>query len=147
MTHERSLTADDIRFPATTEEGVKRLLRLESELQSFQATAADAVVDFAQKTRATRLASLSLQVETVAAAAETLVIDISRVRDGTVTSLLTGTFTYDNGEDDDVEIDLSSLIDPAVTVQEGDLIRITRDYTAGGGPTPVVNSLVRAQFE
>ncbi len=132
--------------PTNSEKVITRKKRVMGEVDSFQATAASGVEDFPLKVDANGLASLSFQAGAAAAAGETLVVDVSRVRGGVVTSLLSATYTYDNGESANTEVSLDSLIDESIGLADGDLIRVTRTYTAGGGPTPVVNSLVRAQF-
>lgn len=135
-------------LPAPSEDSVRRYRRMFGEIQSTQGAAASLVEQFALNVDARNLASLTFRSDALAAAGESMTVDVSRVRGATVTSLLTGAYVYNNGVTvADAEISLDALIDPDVSLQEGDIIRISRVYVPGGGATPVVNTLVRAQFE
>lgn len=78
----------------------------------------------------------------VADAGEDIIITVQRVSGGIVTTL--GTVTIDSTIAANSVTPIS--IDPARNVlTEGDLIQVTRTYTAGMAPTPITNTLVRVQ--
>lgn len=115
--------------------------------ESFQAVAATATARVTLPFGTTRLNSMIIDNGAVAAAGESMVIDVLRVRNGATTSLLTATTTINNGIPANSSRDLSHLINLGLnTLLPTDEIQISRTYVAGGGPTPMTNTMVHLGF-
>lgn len=86
----------------------------------------------------------------VAAANESLVVDIQKSTDNGATwaTVLTAPKTInDVGEPAQTVIPLAALLDAdKVGVDVGDILCVVLDYTAGGGPTPILNTMVVAEI-
>jgi hypothetical protein len=128
-------------------------------LESYQQVAATAIEEFTIPQAfypslgivgATHFEDLLVANGAVAAAGESMTIDVSRVRGGVVTSLLTTPAVIDNTDPGNSIQGFSALIDRTLarTLNPAtDKIRITRTYVAGGGPTPMANTVVTLVME
>lgn len=80
---------------------------------------------------------LSFICAKTAAAGESVVVTAVRIRAGVSTNLTTA-FTYDSTKLPGVMYELTNVA-AALPLLEGDVIAVTYDYTAGGGPTPITD--------
>lgn len=121
-----------------------------SSLQLVAATATEIMGNVAPPDAANgdsaRMMVQSIQVTNgaIADAGEDIIIAVQRVEVGTGSVTTIGTFTIDST----VLANSVSVvpIDQARNVlTPGDLIQVTRTYTAGMAPTPITNTLVRVQ--
>lgn len=121
------------------------------EGELFQAVAADLTQDILivqPPDRYSGSLSAVMQVDradvtigTAPAAGESMVVDINRVRDGSGAVTTIATITIDNtfAANTRVPIPVTQL---ANILSAGDRIQVDLDYTAGGGPAPMDNTLV-----
>ncbi len=107
-----------------------------------QETAATAALSAGHVRQAGRIVGARALVRAAAAAGETMVVDV--LKNGA--TVLTGTFTFDNtvaaGAWQTLSLDLAQS-----AVALGDHLEVDLTYTAGGGPTPVVGTLVELDIE
>lgn len=120
-----------------------------NDYQSFQQTAVAGLTSeyFIPRVPSLRLVFASFWSRTMAAPGESMIVRVFRWRltaPGVLTTTtLNGTFTYDSSLPLGTEIDFSNLILPGITLEPGDIVSATRGYTAGGGPTPIEDTIVR----
>ncbi len=134
--------------PDNTARDLARVLRelqgMANDLQSIgagHATSAQAVAATAEETvmiapSAGVIRSVKAVAGTTAAAGESMTVDVKI----NGTTVLTGVVTLDDTAGTTVQ---SGTLDSlAIAFAENDLITVARTYTAGGGPTPMANTLV-----
>lgn len=77
------------------------------------------------------------------ASGESMTFDI--LKNGT--SILSGVYTLDSTKPNKEPISLLSLLDPTkADITWGDKLEVTRVYTAGGGPTPLINTRLDVEW-
>lgn len=107
----------------------------------LQATAASATIRSFIAGRTGEVKAVKAQAGAGAAAGESLTVD---VQIGGVTCL-TGVITLDNAAGTTVQ---DGTIDTAADdLAEDDIVTTVLVYTAGGGPTPIVNTLVSIEYD
>lgn len=133
-----TLTKKDLHTPFTSKT-IEKLLAHFDKAWSEQATATDAtlaVVNGTPVARAGKVRSIVFLADNACAAGESMVVDV--LKNGV--SILSATFTYDSTKSANTLYELSVTTDAELAV--GDVLTVSRDYTAGGGPTPLVNTKV-----
>lgn len=118
-------------------------------MESFQAVAASLTTELGivspprnDASGAMMLQSIRITNGAVAAAGESLVVTVNRITVGTGAVVALGTFTIDATVPAN-SISLGALNQSLNLLTAGDRIQVVRTYTAGGGPTPMTNTLVR----
>ena len=131
--------------PAQPLLAVKKLLAYLDDaaaVSNFQAVAATAVEQVILPAGTTGISAITIANGDVASGTEDITVDISRVRAGVVTSMLSAVIVVDSSIVADSVTDFSSSIDSAVLFADGDVLQISRTYTAGT-PTPMTNTIVK----
>jgi hypothetical protein len=137
----RPLTKDMLKHPIGNE-SAKQIARTITRLDTSQVAAADLTSSFVMRARGRVVAARALLGGAVAAAGESLTFDV--LIDGT--TALAGVGTVDNTTAADAWV--QAEVDPAAAAfDRGALVQIVRDYTAGGGPTPMTNTLIEVDIE
>ena len=124
----------DLRTPFNGENSRKIRARVD-RISSDQATAADLTTTIVSDVEG-QVQNLYLVVAAVAATGESMEIDVTV----NGTSILDDPYTYDEGSAPASVIQIPVSKD--VNIEVGDVIAIVRDYTAGGGATPIGASKV-----
>ncbi len=116
--------------------------------RSEQATAADAaggaMAGATPLTQRTNRFKLQFFCGALAAADEEMSIDVLRtpVEGGAAASILSAPFVYD----DTKAVGWHDLpVEDGTVLNAGDIITVTRDYTAGGAPTPIGANVVQLE--
>jgi hypothetical protein len=142
-----TLNKNNFHTPLSGDSQVKlmgHLLKGRSE-QAAAADAADgAMIGATPLTQRSNKFKLEFFCARLAAAGESMSVDVLRapVAGGAAASILTAPFVYDNTK----AIGWHPLPVAAGTVlNAGDIITVTRDYTAGGGPTPIGANVVQLE--
>ena len=144
FTGQRNIAPD----PDDTARDLARLIR---ELQgagnandgrasSYQVTAATLAQNEMIAPGPGSITAVKAVADVAAAAGESMTVDV-KINGVTV---LTAVVTLDDSAGTDVQ---SGSLDTAVAFVEDDLISIERTYTAGGGPTPMTDTLVDVYFQ
>lgn len=148
-----TLESRDLHNPLS-QRNIEKLVGHVFTFNAFQAVAADANVAAARNgspvvPQAGRIESISMITPVVAATGESMSVDIHKSTDGgaTYATILTAPKVVSSTTAAKTVTSLDSLIDPAKNnVSAGDLLRAVLDYTAGGGPTPMVNTHVSIEI-
>ncbi len=143
FTGQRNITPDP-------DENARDLARLIRELQgagnandgrasSKQVTAATLAENEMIASGAGSITSVKALAAVAAASGESMDVDVKI----NGTTVLTAAITLDDTAGTDVQ---SGTLDAAVAFVADDLIQVERTYTAGGGPTPMTDTLVEIGF-
>lgn len=129
---------------------IERLMGVILRMQHPQAAAASASASLlGVVTQSGELRSLTVLSAAIAASGESMTIDV--LKNG-VSIMLGGTpFTINAttvpAGDVRKQKELKALVDPAkLSFLAGDILTVTRVYTAGGGPTPMTATVVIAEI-
>lgn len=134
------LSKEDLVHPQLTPKATASMLGVAAQVTHFQATAADLAANyFFTAEFAGKIDELVVTSSAVCAAGESMTIDV--LKNGA--TILTATTAYVAAATDKV---IKLLLDPnKASFVAGDVFTVTRDYTAGGGPTPLANTTVIAR--
>lgn len=120
------------------------MLRGRSEQAAAATAAGGAMVGATPLTQRSNKFKLQLFVARLAAAGESLTVDVLRapVAGGAAASILTAPYVYDSTKQLGW-IDLP--VAAGVVLNAGDVITVSRTYAAGGGPTPIGPNVVQLE--
>lgn len=123
-------------FNSATPEAIKSLFALANEKSSKQGAAADLTEIVWVAEYDGEIDELVAIAETLAAAGESMTIDVQK----NGATVLTATTAFVAGGTDKL---VTLLLDKEKkSFKKGDVFTVIRDYTAGGGPTPMKNTTV-----
>lgn len=142
--YKKPVTAKDFQLPTQDNEKTRHLARQVTRLETFQVTATDATLVLGFARGAGRIvAARALTAGPAPAAGESMDVDIQ----------INGVTCLDGG---DIAIPAAGTpkawydgaIDPAASdVVLGDKITAVLDYTAGGGPAPMTDTVIEVDVE
>lgn len=133
------LKTEDLQTPFTEITYAKVIGNINKKSHS-QLVAADATADFIWVADFDgKIGDAYVQLTAATAAGESCTYDL--VKNGT--TIMTGVVSIAAGTAAKTQKDMYASIDPALNFfVKGDVIAVTRDYTAGGGPTPMARNTV-----
>lgn len=115
-----------------------------ARIKSIQATAADATVLGDVMEAAGEIVNVRAVIHgAMPAAGESITVDVQK----NGVSVLTAVVTLNSSSTLDKAVDGVFAGGGKVRVAAGDIITVVRDYTAGGGPTPLTYSVVYVEVE
>lgn len=135
----KALSFDQFNTPLGEKAYRKLIGKIEQE-SSSQVIAADSADDVLwHATFDGQVGDLFATIKALPAVNESMSFDVKK----NGTSILTAPYVATSVNTTTKTIDLYASIDPAKrSFVVGDVFTVTRDYTAGGGPTPIANNTV-----
>ena len=136
------LKKKDLHVPFTGEsDNVPTLVKVGAMIMAQsdkQHTAVDATTLLWVATQDCDIRDLYVFAGTACASGESMTFDVKK----NGTTILSGVLTVDSTSTPRTKASMMSLVGANTHLSEGDVLTVVRDYTAGGGPTPLVDTQV-----